>query len=75
VGSTSRDVYEVRWGDSRGNSTRIDLPGGLEPELVKEIARGVRNWWLTEPNYTKEARFVSIDRVKEQTVVTPMEFE
>jgi len=54
---------------------RIDLPGGLEPELVKEIARGVRNWWLTEPNYTKEARFVSIDRVKEQTVVTPMEFE
>jgi hypothetical protein len=70
--STSRNVYEVRWGDSRGNSTSIDLPGLLEVELVQAIAMGVREWWLRQPNYTKEKRFVSVHKVESQTVVTPV---
>jgi hypothetical protein len=70
--STSKNVYELRWGDSRGNSTRIDLPGGLELELVQAIARGVREWWVRQPNFSNDERSVSVHKVESQTVVTPV---
>jgi hypothetical protein len=66
--------YEIRWGDDRGNSTRLDLPGALESELVVQIARGVRRWWKGKLNYN-EKWFVEVTTVEERTHVMKMDFE
>jgi len=67
--------YELTWGDSRGNSTRLDLPGALEVEMVAEIAQAVKRWYDKRSAGIKAERFVTVFKVEEQTVVTPVEFE
>lgn len=68
-------IYEITWGDSRGNSTRFQLPGGLEIELVEEIARAVKLWSAKRFAGSFAKQWVRAIKVEEQTVVTPLEFE
>ena len=65
--------YELRWGNSRGDSMVLEIPGSLEVEMVVEMARGVRLWYGKRRAGIKEEIFVTVDKVEEQMVVTPVE--
>jgi len=67
-----RDRYEIRWGDSRGNSEALELTGALQSEIVIAMARGLNSWYRKQPNYTRERRFVEVRKIEEVTNVTPI---
>ena len=68
----SMKKYEIRWGDSRGNSESIVLTGALQAELVIAMASGLQAWFRDRPNPPKDRRFVYVDVIEEVTDVIPI---